>query len=57
MSDKNDELHEKSFEQLVKEKATCSEFAWYGYIRFYKEDEKPCDCQSCKKLHNIMDEV
>lgn len=42
--------HRKSFEQLVKEKAGCVEFAFYGYIRMYEEGEKRCDCKDCQAL-------
>jgi len=38
----------KSFQQLVKEKAGCFEFAWYGYIRIYEEEEKRCECKDCQ---------
>ncbi len=45
----------KTFEQLVKEKATCLEFALNGYIRLYEEGEKKCECHSCKKLNGLSD--
>jgi len=38
----------KTFEQLVKEKAGCIEFSWYGYIRLYEEGEKRCECKDCQ---------
>jgi len=38
----------KSFEQLVKEKASCLEFAMSGFIRLYEEGQKKCECNSCK---------
>ena len=37
----------KTFEELVKEKATCLEFAMNGFLRIYEEGEKRCECQSC----------
>lgn len=42
------EIENKSFEQLVKEKATCFEFALHGYIRIYEKNEEPCKCRDCK---------
>jgi hypothetical protein len=45
----------KSFEDLVKEKASCMEFAWNGFIRIYEDGEKKCECDSCKAIKLIDD--
>lgn len=45
-----DQQKDKLFDRLVKEKATCIEFAWHGFVRLYEEGEKPCECASCQKL-------
>lgn len=47
----------KSFEQLAAENASCSEFAYYGYIRIYQEGEKRCDCAQCKSLDEFNDNM
>lgn len=46
----------KSFEQLVSEKAGCFEFAWYGFIRMYEEDEKRCNCKDCIALDKLKED-
>ncbi len=44
------ESKSKSFDQLVKEKASCQEFAWNGFIRIYEEGEKQCECEQCQLI-------
>lgn len=47
----------KTFEQLVKEKATCLEFAYNGFIRIYEKDKEKCKCSYCKTLNDkIMEQ-
>ena len=46
----------KTFEQLVSEKAGCFEFAYYGFIRLYEEDEKKCECNDCIAMDKLRED-
>lgn len=48
---------QKSFEQLVAEKAGCLEFAFYGYIRMYEEGEERCQCKDCIAIDKLKADI